>query len=61
MCDINPKCDSNDIDQLGTCVGCGTHPNAAPDARRTGGAGARTQPLSDEEYRWEMKKLTGGL
>lgn len=31
-----------------------------PDERRTGGAGARTQPTTDREYKEQMRKLQRG-
>lgn len=48
-----------EFDQLNTCVECGTPKNATPRSRKTGGAGSLTQPLSDEDYRRQMRKLEG--
>lgn len=56
MCDYTIDCDGRMIQ--GACSDCGAHPQADDYARFSGGAGARTHPLSDEDYRREMEKLT---
>ena len=45
------------FDQLNTCVECGAPKNQHTEARFSGGAGARTHPLSDEDYKRQMDKL----
>jgi hypothetical protein len=57
MCDMNPNCDSDRLDQTGVCADCGSDPKQRPMARFSGGAGARTHPLSDEDYRRQRRKL----
>lgn len=49
-----PSCDGSLY--YDTCQECG-HRETPPTARRTGGSGSLSQPLSDEDYRREMEKL----
>lgn len=46
-----------DFDQLNTCVECGAPKHRHTQAQFTGGSGARTHPLSDEDYRRQRRKL----
>lgn len=39
-----------EFDQLNTCIECGAPKNPHPEARFSGGVGARLQPLSDDDY-----------
>ena len=50
-----PSCDGSMY--YDTCQECG-HRETPPTSQRTGGAGSLTHPLSDEDYKREMKKLT---
>lgn len=44
--------------QGGRCSECGIdRADTYPDEKRTGGAGARTHPTTDREYREQMRKL----
>ena len=46
--------------QAGRCDECGIdRADTYPTERRTGGAGARTQPTTDSEHREQMRKLGG--
>jgi hypothetical protein len=49
-----------EFDQLNTCVECGAPKHRHTQAQFTGGAGAKTQPLSDEDYHRQMRKLQRG-
>jgi len=49
-----------EFDQLNTCVECGAPKHNHETARRSGGAGSRRQPLSDEDYKSQIRKLGGG-
>lgn len=57
MDDSDELHECTEFDQLNTCVECGAPKNRHAVARFSGGAGARTHPLSDEDYRREMRKL----
>jgi len=46
-----------EYDQLNTCVECGEPKHNHQTARRSGGAGSLTAPLSDEDYRRQRRKL----
>lgn len=46
-----------EFDQLNTCVECGAPKHNTQRARRSGGAGSLTQPLSDEDYKRQRRKL----
>lgn len=64
MTDIPDSClnDDHNFGQAGRCKDCGIDRVDTANhgrSRRTGGAGSRTQPLTDEEYREQMKKLQG--
>lgn len=52
-------CENHDWDQTLCCKVCGTYKHDHTPARFSGGAGVRTHPLSDEDYRREMRKLGG--
>ena len=56
MCDMTNGCDGQ-TGQLGRCKQCGEDRLDHEPDRFTGGAGSRTQPLSDEDYRKEIEKL----
>lgn len=48
----------HDFGQGGRCRACGIdRADTYPDEKRTGGAGARTHPLTDNEYSRQMRKL----
>lgn len=50
---------SHDFGQAGRCKQCGIdRADTYPDERRTGGAGVTTAPLTDTQYRREIRKLT---
>jgi len=60
--DVPDSCLNGDHDfgQAGRCRECGVDRvnTESHDTRRTGGAGMATSPLTDEEYRDEMDRLT---
>mgnify|MGYP000603749668 CR=1 FL=1 len=56
MCEMTPDCNGN-VDQLGRCKECGADRLENEPARFSGGAGARTHPVSDEDYRRQMRKI----
>jgi hypothetical protein len=56
MCEMTQDCRGR-TGQLGRCKECGADRLNHDYAKFSGGAGARTHPLSDEDYRREMEKL----
>jgi hypothetical protein len=57
MCDLQPNCDGR-FGQAGRCDDCGGLRGANNQRPRfSGGAGSRTHPLPDREYRRQMRKL----
>lgn len=58
--DVPESCErgDHDWDQTMRCRDCNYDKNADLSSRRSGGAGSLTSPLSDEDYRREMDKLT---
>lgn len=56
MCEMTPDCDGT-TGQLGRCRECGADSLDHDPARFSGGAGARTQPLSDDDYKRQMRKI----
>lgn len=49
---------NHDYGQAGRCKRCSAlRANETPDEKRTGGAGARTHPTTDREYREAMRQL----
>lgn len=55
MCEVTPDCDGRMMQ--GKCTDCGAFPSDDDPASFTGGAGSRTHPLSDEDYRRQRRKL----
>lgn len=49
--------DNHDFGQAGRCNDCGIDRANPYVEKRTGGAGALTQPTTDREYREQMDKL----
>jgi len=50
--------DNHDFDQVGRCRDCGIdRADTVSGSRKSGGSGSRTNPLSDEEYEEQMRKL----
>lgn len=56
MCDMTEGCDGR-LDQTNRCETCGEDALDYDPATFSGGAGSRSQPLSDDDYRAEMEKL----
>jgi hypothetical protein len=50
---------NHNFGQAGRCQRCGIDRADTTHARFSGGAGARTHPLSDEDYRRQRDKLGG--
>lgn len=57
--DIPDSCldGDHDWDQTNRCRDCDVYKHDTGEARFSGGAGARTHPLSDEDYQRQLDKL----